>query len=120
MHCTSSRNYKHFRKNSDDDASKKLVSLPLPHFLWITEFSDVDDWLAGPKGNCLVEIALDATAGQYDDKPYIWIRYPNRLVINWYRIYGEKAQNQRDSIYSSEEELQFPRTSGNLRSFFND
>jgi len=119
--CTSSRNYKQFRRNSDDAYSRKLVELPLPHFMWITEFSTYSSWVESVDGHSIVEIALDATAGSSDTLPYVWIRFPDRLIINWRRIYGEVVLEVQDEpvseYFGMSDALSFRRFHGNLRSY---
>ncbi|MFC1680952.1 hypothetical protein ACFL1S_04050 [Pseudomonadota bacterium] len=117
LYCTSSRNYKEFRRASSDQFLTKLVELPLPHFIWVTEFTSLPDKDSESDDGVLVEIAVDATAGQFDDHPYVWIRYPQFMIINWQRIYGETAAKQPFGYYYVDASLTLRQFTGNLRCF---
>jgi len=91
LYCTSSKNYKNCRKRDQDDLISKILELPMPHFVWVAQFTPLAMW--GDQGNNVVaEVVIDATAGRYDETPYVWIRYPGRLILNIERMYGPSAK----------------------------
>lgn len=117
LYCTSSRNYKEFRLNNCDVISAKLLEQPLPHFLWITEFTPLSLW--NKEKSVVAEVALDATAGPYDEEPFVWIRYPGVLMLNLRRLYGSIADNVQTAVYNVSDisSLTFSKFQDNLVRF---
>lgn len=105
--CTSSKNYKSFRQQARDPVVDELLRQPLPHFLWLVEYYPRELW--GDK-QVLVEMALDATAGPFDEAAFLWIRYPDLLVLNWPRLYGDG----RVGFFRIDGSSSFPGFGGNL------
>ena len=91
LYCTSSKNYKNSRKGDRDPLMPIILQLPMPHFVWVAQFAPLALW-GGNKVNVVAEVVIDATAGRYDAKPYVWIRYPRRLTLNVERMYGPSAK----------------------------
>ncbi|MBF0182940.1 MAG: hypothetical protein HQM06_00920 [Magnetococcales bacterium] len=92
MYCTSSKNYKEFRRGEGDPMSHALISLSLPHFLWVTEFIPETCWQDRHNGAVVcMEIVLDATAGKRDKSPFLWIRTLSKVWLNAKRIYGKES-----------------------------
>lgn len=109
--CTSSRNYKQFRQRQSDSVGQACLRLPLPHFLWLVEFYRTQDW---PNRMACLEMAIDATAGKYDDKPYCWLRVGNDLHVNYPRILNRPPDVAGISFQGPETELTFPGFCSNL------
>lgn len=84
--CTSSKNYKAHLQRIRGDAAELLLKQPLPHFIWLVEFYLRSQW--GDRKVC-IEVALDATSGPLDAAPYLWIRYPRFVIVNWPRMWGD-------------------------------
>jgi len=84
MVCTSSKNYREARLRENDGFTDMVLREPMPHFLWVTEICDLDGWQQD--GSVKVEVVLDATAGQSDEAPFLWIRFPRRLLLNENRL----------------------------------
>lgn len=118
LYCTSSRNYKESRRKNCDAFGAKLLELPLPHFLWIAEFTPFSLWDESGS-NTVAEIAIDATSGPYDDEPYVWIRYPNELFLNMPRLFGILANDFETITYTTDnmDNLTFSSCHDNLRRF---
>lgn len=101
--CTSGKNYREWAIGRADPVCSRLLSdLPLPRFLWISSYYDLDDWNGpGREGAAKFEIAIDATASVADDHPYLWGRIESALIVNMSRAFG------RTPTMSSEAEDNF-------------
>lgn len=118
LYSTSAKNFRAFRSRDDDPVSRELLRHPLPHFIWVGELLLLSQW-GNPNRKAIAEIALDATAGPFDEAPFLWIRYPGILVINFGRIYGYRAALHPRMVLevSDPAALIFSSFDGNLRRF---
>ncbi|MBF0339969.1 MAG: hypothetical protein HQL95_03285 [Magnetococcales bacterium] len=108
MFCTSSKNYKQLRSRDQDRFSRFLISQPLSHFLWVTEFVPLDMWGDREmKPVVSMEIVLDATAGFYDQSPFLWMRSQQRFWYNPSRMHGW-SENRIKMIKSEVGETKWP------------
>jgi hypothetical protein len=62
-------------KRGPDRASSLILSLHLPHFIWVMEVSPLDSY---KKGLCTAEVVLDATAGAAEEA-MIYIRIGKQM-----------------------------------------
>lgn len=108
--CTSSKNYKQFRQKTSGPVENLLLLQPLPHFIWIGEFYPLDLW---PERQAVIEIVLDATGGHRDRLPYLWIRLPGRMYVNWERLYGSSERPQEIPLPAEDPKI-FEGFEGNL------
>lgn len=108
--CTSSNNYKSFRQQHRDAVAEQILVQPLPHFVWLVEYYPRKLWT---RRRAILEVALDATAGSYDAAPYLWIRYPEYIVLNWDRLYGEGGVERLTGTFPET----FSGFTGNLLSY---
>jgi hypothetical protein len=93
--CTSSKNYKSFRLEHPDSFSKLLLGQPLPHFIWLVEYYTHENW---SERRATIEIALDATAATFEERPFLWIRFPGGVMMNWERLHGTGSSNPNRSL----------------------
>lgn len=114
--CTSSKNYKSIRDVAGDDASALLLPQPMPHFVWVAEYFPVSFW---PERKAVLEVCLDATAGAYDTYPFLWVRWPNQLLINEGRIWGI-GPGISDFVQIPTKTAAFSSISPNLSLFMDD
>jgi len=52
---------------------------PMPKFIWVAELSTR---VLYPKGEIVGEVIWDATANQHDPSSFLFIHYPDRIIIN--------------------------------------
>jgi hypothetical protein len=116
LFCTSSKNYKTFRRAAQDPVTRLLLKQPMPHFVWIAEYCPIDEWRpSAPR--FAIEVVLDATAGRFDAQPFLWVRDPGQLVVNWPRLYGG-AENLEAEWFEINTGVQtMPAFDGNLEAY---
>jgi hypothetical protein len=77
---TSSKSYKRVRVASGPQALGRLYAFrPMPKFIWVAELSTRDLY---PKGKIVGEVIWDATANQLDPFSFLYIHYPDRVIVN--------------------------------------
>jgi hypothetical protein len=77
---TSSRSYKRGRVASGPSALSQLYAYhPMPKFIWVAELSTRDLY---PTGKIVGEVIWDATANQLDPFSFLYIHYPDRIIVN--------------------------------------
>lgn len=110
--CTSSKNYKSDRRTAADAFTRQLLQMPLPHFVWVTEVSTRGAWQSG--GQVVAEVGLDASAGPFDEAAYLWIRYPQLLVLNTSRMFGVEHSSGQTRKSFVDNDLRLDAFVGNL------
>ncbi len=112
LFLTSSKNYKEDRRSANDGFTSQLLSLPMPHFVWVTEVASLVDWRTNRE--VLAEVGIDATAGPFDDESFLWIRYPNQLIVNTARVFDISPGNTEADNLLSRKDLRVRPFAGNL------
>jgi len=77
---TSARGYKRNRRElvPNSDLRRFYTWLPMPRLIWVAEISRADLYPEQVIG----EIVWDSTANHFDDFSFLFIHYPERLIVN--------------------------------------
>lgn len=107
---TSSNSFKSFIiKKSQDKFYKEIITSSLmPKFIWIAEYSKIDNFI---KGLIEYRIIIDASSINYDPDVYINIKVADEIIVNSLSI-----ENNLEKRYKLENQFE-PLYINNLREF---
>ncbi len=83
LFLTSSRSFKrhlHTRGMGDNLVATVYRNLPMPHFVWVCEIADFDEYAQNKQ--VLGEVLWDATRNAHEPNGWIALHYPEKLLVD--------------------------------------
>jgi hypothetical protein len=78
------------RKMGNATVEDAYRDLPLPHFMWVCEISDVDAFIS--RREVYGEILWDATRNVREPNGWIALHYPEKLVLDYGSAFNQQNQ----------------------------